>query len=167
MRALHLAAKIGNYESVKLLIKENAVINCRNNNYRTPMMMACLFTHADDQKIIEFFLRSGANIERRDLNNCTPLLLASQECNVPAVHTLLKNKANIMAVDTENKTSLYYAAERNHKEVVERLLKDTVTSNYVNFCKFWINFASSIDSAIKNSLKVATGSTTPRYTWPR
>ena len=50
MRALHLAAKIGNYESVKLLIGKNAVINCRNNNYRTPMMMACLFTHADDQK---------------------------------------------------------------------------------------------------------------------
>ena len=167
MRALHLAAKIGNYENVKLLIGKNAVINCRNNNYRTPMMMACMFTHADDPKIIEYLLRSGANIERKDLNNCTPLLLASQECNVPAVHTLLKNKANIMAVDTENKTSLYYAAERNHKEVVERLLKDTVTSNYVNFCKFWINFASSIHSAIKNSLKVATGSTTPRYTWPR
>ena len=143
MRALHLAAKIGNYESVKLLIGKKAVINCRNNNYRTPMMMACLFTHADDQKIIEFFLRSGANIERRDLNNCTPLLLASQECNVPAVHTLLKNKANIMAVDTENKTSLFHAAERNHKEVVERLLKDPVKSN---FTQCWLN----IDSVQEN-----------------
>ena len=50
MRALHLAAKIGNYECVKLLIGKNAVINCRNNNYRTPMMMACLFTHEHDKK---------------------------------------------------------------------------------------------------------------------
>ena len=85
-----------------------------------------MFTHTDDPKIIEYLLRSGANIERRDLNNCTPLLLASQECNVPAVHTLLKNGANLMAVDTENKTSLFHAAERNHKEVVEVLLKHPV-----------------------------------------
>ena len=81
-------------------------------------------------QIIEYFLRNGANIERRDLNNCTPLLLASQECNVPAVETLLKNKANIFAVDTENKTSLFHAAERNHKEVVACLLQDPVHLNY-------------------------------------
>ena len=40
MRALHLAAKIGNYDNVKLLLGKNATINCRNNNHRTPMMMA-------------------------------------------------------------------------------------------------------------------------------
>ena len=90
-------------------------------------------THEPLQQIIEYFLRSNANIERRDLNNCTPLLLASQECNVPAVDTLLKNKANIFAVDTENKTSLFHAAERNHKEVVERLLQDPVDYNSNGF----------------------------------
>ena len=90
-------------------------------------------THEPLQQIIEYFLRSNANIERRDLNNCTPLLLASQECNVPAVDTLLKNKANIFAVDTENKTSLFHAAERNHKEVVERLLQDPVDCNSNGF----------------------------------
>jgi ankyrin repeat protein len=41
-------------------------------------MMASMFNHGD---CIEYLLKSGANIERKDVDSLTPLLLAAMEGN--------------------------------------------------------------------------------------
>ena len=47
--------------------------------------------------IVEFLLNAGANIEAKDYNGCTPLMLASYYGRENIVKILLNNGANIEA----------------------------------------------------------------------
>ena len=78
--------------------------------------MASAYNHVS---IIEYLLKKGAKIEKRDRDNFTPLLLAAAEGNAEAVEILLQHGADIYAQDREDKSVLYWAAAENHSNAVE------------------------------------------------
>lgn len=60
-----------------------------------------------------------ADIERRDEENYTPLLLASVYGHAPTVDLLIQKEADITAVDKNDKTAIFLAAEENQLTALE------------------------------------------------
>ena len=78
--------------------------------------MASAYNHV---AIIEYLLKKGAKIEKRDRDNFTPLLLAAAEGNAEAVEVLLQHGADIYAQDREDRSVLYWASKENHVKAAE------------------------------------------------
>ena len=71
---------------------------------------------------VELLLDRGANIEDKDIDGHTPLLLAAKWGKTETVELLLDRGANIEAKGRYGKTPLLLAAEEGDAEKVERLL---------------------------------------------
>lgn len=61
----------------------------------------------------------GANIESKDKDNYTPLLVAVAQGNEDSVSALLENDANIRAKESSDKSAIFIAAEENCIDVLE------------------------------------------------
>ena len=75
-----------------------------------------------------------ADIERRDEENYTPLLLASVFGRAPTVDLLIQKEADITAVDKNDKTAIFLAAEENQMSALEVHLYH---SHFYFFRKKW------------------------------
>lgn len=62
-------------------------------------------------------LKEGANIEARDENNATPLILAASSHQVDTVKLLLDKGANVNAKENTGKTALFYACNSYYPTV--------------------------------------------------
>jgi ankyrin repeat protein len=70
-------------------------------------------------KSLRTFYFRGANIESRDKDNYTPLLVAVAQGNKEATDALLKRDANIRVMDSSDKTAIYIAAEENCLDILD------------------------------------------------
>lgn len=61
----------------------------------------------------------GADVEGKDRDNFTPLLLAACYGHAKAVELLLNHDADIMAEDKNERTALFLAAEEDRVEVLK------------------------------------------------
>ena len=59
-----------------LTLQNDASINCLNSYQQSPLAVAAAYNHV---AIIEFLLKKGAEIEIKDKDGYTPLLLAASE----------------------------------------------------------------------------------------
>ncbi|KAK4175285.1 ankyrin repeat-containing domain protein [Triangularia setosa] len=79
-------------------------------------------THGLEEKAIERMLSAGFEVDARDIDDMTPLMLASKFGHVAAVKTLLQHNANPKLSDTKwNQTPLMWAAEFKQDQVIESL----------------------------------------------
>ncbi len=103
----------------------NDFINMTNNNNHN---YTVLHTAAANNyiKIIDLFLKYGANIEVKCSNDATPLHIAIEKENPEIVSTLLKHGANIEAKDYYSQTPLHLAAGYGFDNIVFILLKNGV-----------------------------------------
>jgi ankyrin repeat protein len=83
-----------------------------------------LLNAAEDGDIdtINTLLEQGANIEAKDNNGLTALMLAAQEGYTDTINALLERGANINE-HNDGKTVLMFAAENGHTHIVETLLQ--------------------------------------------
>lgn len=148
---LHIAAALGNFEAVKLLIKYGAEINYQDTCGWTPFNLAVVGKH---RKVINYLIANGAKIETNDpqkiLLSIHPynwleavptmmeleiwndvvkkfigahLLRYAARCGVNLmVHTLLEKGVNANESDDLGLTALHEAAKYNHTEVVSTLI---------------------------------------------
>ena len=68
------------------------------------------------------YIRAGANVDARNVNGASPLVLAAQAGHLPAATLLLDSKCNINAADELGLTALLAATIGGHAEVVAMLL---------------------------------------------
>ena len=61
----------------------------------------------------------NADIDIKDSENSTPLIIAARNGHVETAAILLKNKADINEVDRDEKTCMMWAAEENRVEVIK------------------------------------------------
>jgi hypothetical protein len=87
---LHVASGRGHCELVAALVKSNADIEATNRFGDTPLCYAIKFNSAAVRILIE----SHANVNHKARNGRTPLLIASQCGNLPALKALLAAGAN-------------------------------------------------------------------------
>ena len=64
------------YNNFCLSLQNDASINCKNSYQQSPLAVAAAYNHV---AIIEFLLKKGAEIETKDKDGYTPLLLAASE----------------------------------------------------------------------------------------
>lgn len=111
---------VNHFEIVKILLKKNVNVFCRDEDGRTPLHLAAC---AASIKILEELLTYGAKPCEWDFNKkCTPLHCAAAVGNIDCVKALIKAEADIDA-GFPGKTPLHYAVLCNAVDCVEALLQ--------------------------------------------
>ena len=100
-----------NFYLFNLLIDmDDTIINIQNKSgdYLIHLIINCNFTEA-----LNYYILKSYDLELRDLNNNTALLLAIKNKQQNIANDLLNNNANIEVVDNKNNSIIYYIALYN------------------------------------------------------
>ncbi|UYV74259.1 hypothetical protein LAZ67_11002694, partial [Cordylochernes scorpioides] len=106
---LHLATRLGKVEIVRILFKNGAYINVRNEYGHTPLHEALLKNHFE---IFLDLIEAGADCNTRLVRE-TPLMMASQKYDTRFMKALLKKGVDIDAKDSSGNTAINYSLGRN------------------------------------------------------
>jgi len=121
------AAKKGDRKKViKLLNKLKSVEKTADLNYgdkklgNTALHWAAACNHPE---IVDLLLKMEADINVRNANKQTPLILACKEENMIVIQYLLGLHANVDIADQKGRTALHYAAWTGNSRVVKMLIR--------------------------------------------
>jgi ankyrin repeat protein len=108
--ALHEAAKGGNAEIVRLLIKRGAHLNIIDEKGDTPLHCAAAgYKHDQSGLVIAILVKAGADIDIKNREGRTPLHTATALNNGSEVKALLENQPMINSQDNKGNTPLHLA----------------------------------------------------------
>lgn len=127
MAPIHEAAKNGNLEVVKRLIRQDPQVVHKvvvyNHGYEdhgsTPLHYACEGGHTG---VAAYLLSHGARINQQDYWGRTACYLACREGRLPVVELLSRKGADPAIPTTSGNTPLMVASDRGHVGVLDRLL---------------------------------------------
>ena len=122
--ALHLAARCGSLEAVKLMLDENLSqrldINMRGSDDSTPLYQA---SESGELKMVEYLISKSADVNLPNSSGSTPLHTAAGSGRLEIVRALVDAGANVNAIRGPFTTVLYDAVFAKHVEVAELLLE--------------------------------------------
>ncbi len=113
---LILAATYGRVDLVRFLLKNGAKVNHRNKSGDTALTAAASLrgyyfaSDTDKDKVVEALVAAGGDINTRDDNDDTPLIIASREGKVGLVRILLESGADMNLRNKSGQTALMAAA---------------------------------------------------------
>jgi ankyrin repeat protein len=113
------AAKAGNHESVRTLLKAHAAVNNPEQDGTTALAWAA---RNDDLATVKALLAAGADAKAGNRYSVTPLELAITNGNAAMTAALLRAGADPLYVKPGGQTILMTAARIGHPEVVRALL---------------------------------------------
>lgn len=120
--ALHLAARRGNSEMMKLLLQNGADVNSRDNCSSTPLHdFAASHPVGDPTALLNLLISHGADINATDLGGETPLHRAMSHGSLGVVDCLLDHGADPYAGDRFGRTPISLAALEGHVSTLEHL----------------------------------------------
>lgn len=122
--ALHIAARNGNVEQVKMLLTRGATINLKNSSGNTPLMIAAIRGKIDAlQQLIN---KDKSLINEKNNKGMTALHHAAIKNKQPIVEKLIDEGATINEVDNNNNTPLHLAAKRSSSssDVIKTLIQE-------------------------------------------
>jgi len=122
--ALHYAAKNNNFEIFRELIKGGAFINDFDNQWNTPLHIAC------EEKQIKFihhvlntYHGNLININSSNINGDTPLHIVCESGIYEISRLLLENGARADVLNKNHETPLHIACKYNNKITINLLLE--------------------------------------------
>lgn len=83
-----------------------------------------------ETKIVELFLQAGMNVNTKNEEGQTALMLASYAGHIDTVRVLLKHNADINVVDKFGDSALSWAAAEKHTNIVNLLKRTNITKSY-------------------------------------
>ena len=116
---LHLAARDGNKDIIKCLIKARARVYAKDINGYTPLHYAAM----SNKDTTEALIAAGACVNAQSNNKNMPLHLAVSTSNNDTVHMLLKYGASVNACNSNGCTPLHEAAFYDSYDVVDTLMR--------------------------------------------
>jgi len=123
---LHLAARAGALDVVKVLADARANIDRRNANGETAIMLAALGGH---RSVVEFLISKEAQINQP---GWTALLYAATNGHLEIIKILIENHAYIDSSPDNGLTPLMMAARAGHISVVRYLLEEGADASLQN-----------------------------------
>jgi cytohesin len=117
---IHDAAKSGDLEKVKTLLKDNPeLVNNKDTNGWTPLFLAARNDHAD---VVDLLLTNGADVNATNKSGMTALRVAVGGRHQDVAELLLAHGADINARENNGGTLLIGAAYNGHADMVKFLL---------------------------------------------
>ena len=149
------ACQKNDIEIVKYLVQKGADINAKNDDAITPLMIACqgndikimknLFEKGEFEKkfyntvdvkinieIVKYLVEKGANVNAKNYNRSTPLIIACYENDIEIVKYLVEKGADVNTKDINGVTPLLIACERNDINIVKHLVENGANVNEKN-----------------------------------
>lgn len=120
------AIKIGNIESIKILVQNGFDVNYGGKYNWTPLHQA---SEKGDVSIVKFLLEQGATLTKTIDNEITPLHWAAYKGNLKTAELLLNNDAEINTKDVNGQTPLHYAVISDNFEMVKLLVEHGANVN--------------------------------------
>lgn len=136
--ALHLAAKKGHLEVIRVLLGAKADIDALDSKNLSPLSYALEAITDNDRKdhakywnVVLFLIQNGAHVEDKDACGRSALFHAISSQNPMIVEFFLKKGLDpnevvdfsVKFIDWEGSTLLHYAAFNRNKEVIQLLLR--------------------------------------------
>ncbi|XP_054826166.1 kinase D-interacting substrate of 220 kDa isoform X2 [Eublepharis macularius] len=92
------------------------------------LMSQSLVTYVEEENVpaLKAFLEKCKDVDERNENGQTPLMLAAEQGNLEIVQELIKKGANCNLEDSDNWTALISAAKEGHTTIVSELLNCNV-----------------------------------------
>ncbi|KAL8172841.1 UNVERIFIED_CONTAM: hypothetical protein K2H54_027298 [Gekko kuhli] len=92
------------------------------------LMSQSLVTYVEEENVpaLKAFLEKCKDVDERNENGQTPLMLAAEQGNLEIVQELIKKGANCNLEDSDNWTALISAAKEGHTAIVSELLNCNV-----------------------------------------
>ncbi|XP_015372855.1 PREDICTED: protein fem-1 homolog A isoform X1 [Diuraphis noxia] len=116
---LWCAAAAGHLNIVKLLIRENAVVNSTTKTNSTPLRAACFDGHFE---IVKYLVEHGADIEVSNRHGHTCLMIACYKGHYKIANFLLSLKADINKKSVKGNTALHDCAESGSLDIFKMLI---------------------------------------------
>jgi len=127
---IHTAIMYGEYESVKMMIEEDAdVVEELTGTELSPLHIAIKARHL---KIAQLLLDHKADINAQDKNGISALLLAVKSKRMRLVRFLVKRQANLDIKNSSGITPLHQAAYSGNLEIVKYLIEMGATVDIEN-----------------------------------
>jgi ankyrin repeat protein len=102
---------------MNMLISSGMDVNTLGGS-SSPLMETIIINHT---KIATILICNGADVEFKDEDDITPLMVASSSGNLELVKLLITHGADPSALDVYEKTAIQCAAEEGYQEIVEYL----------------------------------------------
>lgn len=116
---IHDAAKEGNVERIKALIKTNReVVSSQDHNGNTPLHIAAYYGSRDGAALL---ITNGANVNARNTWGETPLHFASWTGRKEVAELLIAKGADVNARNNSGRTPLHDATYKNNAAVADFL----------------------------------------------
>ena len=113
----------------KLITNEKIGINYKIDN-STILFIACEMGKSD---AAAYLLEKGADVNFKNKNNLTPLMIASQKGYLQVINILIKYKADInLSTDQYKTTALMFACDKGHKDAALLLIEKGADVNMQN-----------------------------------
>lgn len=134
-RGLLAAMKYRDMEEAVRLLKSGADANVRDENNKTPLMLA---VGCDDELLVDLLLKNNAEVNVKDALGMTPLLYACLNGNVGIVKTLVAKGANVNSLHMVLRlppdarigvSPLMYSASRKKPEIARILIENNADLN--------------------------------------
>ena len=104
---LMLACESGNL--VNCLLQNGAYVDFQDDDGQTALYLAT-YSECNCFDNLSSLIRYGADVNTADIRKCTPLMRASQFCDVEEVTLLIEHGAKVELQDQNGDTALHYAA---------------------------------------------------------
>ena len=117
--ALWIAAAKGHFDVVRLLIEQDAEVDCRISSNSTPLRAAAFGGYLD---IVRCLVENGADVNAHACGNSTPLMTTCHSGHLDVASYLLKHGAHINLQDNDERSCLHYASKQGHVQLVCELL---------------------------------------------
>lgn len=119
--ALHLAARGGHTEIVRLLIAANAVISIKDKYGHSPAHDAVV--EGGCAEIVGLLIDAGENINAKGKHGRTLLHDAAGQGHIKVANLLIEKGADVNAKDKDGETPMHYAARRGRANAVRILIE--------------------------------------------
>jgi len=123
------AAKSGEEQLVKTLLKKGVSVNAEDAEGWTALHQVSVSGHTD---IAKFLIQRGAIADAKDVDDWTPLMVASVNGYTDVVKLLIQNGADVNARDKDGMAPLHGAAVNGYNEVAILLIQSGANVNVGN-----------------------------------
>lgn len=116
---LHYAVQKGCFENVKTLLEKGVDPTWQDNYERDALNALISLREKEDVNIFELLVKTKADLNSRDIDKKTPLIIAAEKGYPKYLKRLIELKASPLIKDYKGRTALEYAAENYEKKILD------------------------------------------------